>query len=106
MIARRNARIIRVILGILVLTNAATLAGDFALDWWTADSGGEMWTAGGEFELSGTIGQPDANVTVMTGGDFELTGGFWPGVSTPKVASPGDPGDHQEPQDMRPAPPP
>jgi hypothetical protein len=42
----------------------------------------------------------------MTGGGFELTGGFWPGVSTPKVASPGDPGDHQEPKDVRPAPPP
>ena len=32
--------------------------------------------SGGEFELSGTIGQPDAGAT-MTGGDFELTGGFW-----------------------------
>ena len=29
----------------------------------------------GDFELSGTIGQPDAGV--MTSGDFTLTGGFW-----------------------------
>ena len=106
MIARRNARIPRVILGGLVLTSAATLAGDFALDWWTADGGGEMWTSGGEFELSGTIGQPDANVTVMTGGDFELAGGFWPGVSTAKVPSPSDPGGEQQPEDVRPVPPP
>lgn len=84
----------------------ATSANDFALNWWTIDGGGEMWTAGGEFELSGTIGQPDANVTVMTGGDFELAGGFWPGVSTAKVPSPGDSGDAQEPEDVRPVPPP
>ena len=32
---------------------------------------------GGDYELSGTIGQPDAGV--MTGGDFELAGGFWAG---------------------------
>ena len=45
-----------------------------------------MWTTGGDFELSGTIGQPDAG-TVMTGGDFQLTGGFWPGgESTPQFA--------------------
>ena len=37
-----------------------------------------MFTTGGSFELSGTIGQPDAGV--MTGGDFELVGGFWPGA--------------------------
>ncbi|MFQ5806597.1 MAG: hypothetical protein ACE5I3_09120, partial [Phycisphaerae bacterium] len=56
------------------------LADDFTLDWWTVDGGGEMFTTGGDFELSGTVGQPDANVVVMTGGEFELIGGFWPGV--------------------------
>jgi hypothetical protein len=52
------------------------LADEFTLNWWTIDGGGEMWTTGGEFELSGTIGQSDAGTT-MTGGEFELTGGFW-----------------------------
>jgi hypothetical protein len=80
MIARRNAKAVRAILGTLVLTSTAALAGDFALDWWTVDGGGDMWTAGGEFELSVIIGQPDANTTVMAGGNFELTGGFWPAV--------------------------
>jgi hypothetical protein len=42
-----------------------------------------MWTTGGDFELSGTVGQPDANTTVMTGGDFELSGGFWAGAEAP-----------------------
>jgi hypothetical protein len=45
--------------------------------WWnTINGGGDMWTVGGIYELSGTIGQPDAGV-VMTGGVYELTGGFW-----------------------------
>ena len=54
-------------------------AEDYDLNWWTIDGGGETWCIGGDFELSGTIGQPDAGVS-MTGGDFELVGGFWAGV--------------------------
>ncbi len=62
---------------------AIVMGNDFSLDWWTIDSGGATFTTGGDFELSGTIGQPDANVTVMSGGAFELTGGFWPGAEAP-----------------------
>lgn len=40
----------------------------------TVDGGGGRST-GGTLELSGTIGQPDAGT--LTGGAFELTGGFW-----------------------------
>ena len=64
------------VLLMLALASAAALADDFDVDWYTVDGGGDMWTTGGDFELSGTIGQPDAGAT-MTGGDFELTGGFW-----------------------------
>ena len=53
----------------------AALAQNFDLSWYTIDGGGEMFTSGGDFELSGTIGQPDAGA--MIGGDFELVGGFW-----------------------------
>jgi hypothetical protein len=49
-------------------------AQDLLMNWWTVDGGGDMWTTGGDYELSGTIGQPDASEFVMTGGDFELTG--------------------------------
>jgi hypothetical protein len=35
-----------------------------------------MWCAGGGFELCGTIGHPDAGAA-MSGGGFELVGGFW-----------------------------
>ncbi len=48
---------------------------EFDLSWHSIDGGGVMFSAGGDFELSGTIGQPDAGVAF--GGDFELTGGFW-----------------------------
>ncbi len=51
----------------------------------TIDGGGVMRSTGGDFELSGTVGQPDAGVT--TAGGFELAGGFWFPVA---------PGDHDE----------
>jgi len=47
----------------------------FDLSWHTVDGGGVMRSTGGDFELSGTIGQPDAGA--MSGGNFTLTGGFW-----------------------------
>jgi len=40
----------------------------------TTDGGGVMRSTGDEYELSGTMGQPDAGV--MEGGGFELKGGF------------------------------
>lgn len=51
----------------------------FDLTWHTIDGGGHMFAAGGSFELSGTIGQPDAGspAAPLQGGGFELVGGFW-----------------------------
>jgi hypothetical protein len=59
---------------LLALPLAASAAYD--LSWYTVDGGGAMSSAGGTYELSGTIGQPDAGVP-LTGGNFSLTGGFW-----------------------------
>jgi len=60
----------------LLCTVAATTVGeDFDLSWHSFDSGGVIRSTGGDFELSGTIGQPDAGT--LAGGDFELNGGFW-----------------------------
>ena len=50
-------------------------ADEFDLSWHTVDGGGMTFSSGGGFELSGTIGQPDAGV--LTGSGFGLTGGFW-----------------------------
>ena len=73
MTTKRLTSIGTVILG-LALAPAA-YAQDFDLSWHTIDGGGEMFTSGGDFELSGTIGQPDAGA--MIGGEFELVSGFW-----------------------------
>jgi len=64
------------IIGVLGLSASAVPAQDFSIDWHTIDGGGGM-SAGGNFSLSGTLGQPDANARPMTGGEFSLTGGFW-----------------------------
>jgi len=62
----------------LLGTESPTLA-QFEISWYTIDGGGAMSSMGGTFDLAGTIGQPDAQAPpVMTGGTFELTGGFWP----------------------------
>ena len=52
-----------------------TLGQSLAIDWFTIDGGGAMASIGGTFELSGTIGQPDAGS--LANGEYELTGGFW-----------------------------
>jgi hypothetical protein len=44
----------------------------------TIDGGGVMRSTAGIFELSGTIGQPDAGVLIN--GSLTLTGGFWFGT--------------------------
>ncbi len=61
----------------------------YELDWCTLDGGGQMWCAGGEYEMSGTIGQPDAG-TALTGGDFRLVGGFWAFASASTPPAGGD----------------
>jgi len=68
---------------LLLAVPAVLLAQPFTIDWHTLDAGGAMITNDGipgGLELSGTIGQPDASspAAPMTGGSFELVGGFWP----------------------------
>ena len=58
---------------------------DYQIEWYSIDGGGVMNSTGGDFELSGTIGQPDADM--MTGGDFGLSGGFWAVQTCPMVPS-------------------
>ena len=66
-------RVIQLALPLLLVTVAS--GQNFDLSWYSIDGGGEMFSTGGDLELSGTIGQPDTGA--MTGGEFELTGGFW-----------------------------
>ncbi len=76
----RHTRLFAYALAIVLTAGAAALAPQgpsFDLSWHTIDGGGGT-SSGGGFELSGTVGQPDAG-PFMTGGSFELRGGFWAG---------------------------
>lgn len=55
----------------------AQIGGAYELTWSTFDGGGATppGSAGGSYELSGTIGQPDAGNA--SGGAYSLGGGFW-----------------------------
>lgn len=66
---------------LLVLAGAvpAVQSQDFQLSWFTIDGGGATWSAGSNFEISGTIGQFDAGV-IMFGGSFQIEGGLWAGI--------------------------
>jgi len=75
----RNRTVSKAISVVVLLVLPSTLssqgAGDgFDLAWQTIDGGGGT-SAGGDFVVRGTIGQPDAGT--MAGGDFVLRGGFW-----------------------------
>ncbi len=53
---------------------------DYCIDWYTIDSGGEMFSesADEQWQLSGTIGQWNATgAREHSGGGWQLTGGFW-----------------------------
>ena len=55
----------------------AQSGGGYDLTWNTVDGGGYTFSEGGGYSLGGTVGQPDAGV--LSGGDYTLAGGFWPG---------------------------
>jgi hypothetical protein len=67
--------------------------GTFDLSWNTIDGGGATFSTGGppgsQFQLGGTIGQADAG-GLLSGGSFELAGGFWAATSTPIDTCPAD----------------
>lgn len=61
---------------LLAIFNGPAASGQYDLSWYTIDGGGGA-SSSGDFNLTGTIGQPDA--AYSSGGDYELLGGFWPG---------------------------
>lgn len=68
---------------LLLMAPAAQSGGAFSIDWYSIDSGGVMRSIGGDWELSGTIGQPDASqANEHIGGEWSLTGGFWALIAT------------------------
>lgn len=78
----RKRRFLRLLLVPAVGCCVGTLAQaqDFSIDWHTIDGGGEIQseTADQQWQLSGTIGQPDATELIdLSGSGWTLTGGFW-----------------------------
>jgi hypothetical protein len=69
-------RITRLTLIIAALFLSSVSYGDYQIVWSTFDGGGGQ-SSGGQYVLTGTIGQPDAGYS--EGGNYELLGGFWPG---------------------------
>ena len=67
----------RVVFVFLAVVMGSALAQEFEITRSTVDGGGAMHSTGLGFELSGTIGQPDAGKMTSGDGEFELTGGFW-----------------------------
>lgn len=61
---------------------ASTARAQLEISSHTISAGGVTTSTGGNLELGGTIGQPDAQTPpVMSGGTYQLTGGFWPAAA-------------------------
>ena len=74
------------IIASLAFATAGASAQSFDVAWFSIDAGAAVLTdAGGDLEMSVTVGQPDAGF--LSGGEFEMTGG----VSA--ISSPCDPCD-------------
>ncbi|MBL8880847.1 MAG: hypothetical protein JNG88_17170 [Phycisphaerales bacterium] len=63
--------------------------GQYQIAWSSIDSGSAIVLSGADFETGCTAGEHDPSVR-LTGGDFEVISGFWPGVLT----------DYRRPADM------
>jgi hypothetical protein len=82
--------IIRTFAALCFLASAAcvpALAQSYSIDWYKIAGGGGTST-GATYQVSGTIGQPDAG-GAMAGGNYSVTGGFWSLISV--VQTPGAP---------------
>ena len=55
------------------------LSTGYDLSWYTIDGGGATFSTGGSYSLGGSIGQADAGS--LSGGLYQLNGGFWDGAS-------------------------
>jgi hypothetical protein len=65
-----------ILIGLLVAAGAALAQGSgLQVPWYTVDGGGGI-SAGGDYTVHGTIGQPDAGPP-LSGNGFSLSGGFW-----------------------------
>ena len=63
------------ILSLTLVLPAVGFAQQYSIDWFKIAGGGGTST-GATYQVTGTIGQPDAS-SAMSGGQYSVTGGFW-----------------------------
>jgi hypothetical protein len=71
----------------LLLITFKLCAQPYTVDWYKIAGGGGT-SSNGSYQVSGTIGQPDAS-GAMSGGNYSVTGGFWALINV--VQTPGAP---------------
>jgi hypothetical protein len=81
-------KLIFFVCGWLAFVSGLTVAAQsYSVDWYKISGGGGTST-NGTYNVTGTIGQPDAS-GVLSAGNFAVTGGFWALISV--VQTPGAP---------------
>ena len=77
---------ITVCLGVIcqLAAPSSVRAQSYSIDWYKIAGGGGTST-GATYQVTGTIGQPDAS-GAMSGGNYSLTGGFWSLISVVQTA--------------------
>ena len=65
-------------LALVLALITAPASAEFQITQWTIAGGGAIEAQGGDWTLSGTIGQWEATeARALSGGGWSLTGGFW-----------------------------
>ncbi len=91
-VKNKSGSLMRYLLAMVVLSaallgpSARAQSTNYSITWHTIAGGGGA-SSGGNYKLTGTIGQP-ATAT-MSGGNYSLTGGFWSIIAA--VQTPGAP---------------
>jgi hypothetical protein len=76
----------RRLLAVIVAAMSLTALGQFTIDWYKVGGGGGA-SAGGAYQITGTIGQHDASGP-MGGGPYSVSGGFWALYAVPTSGAP------------------
>jgi hypothetical protein len=75
---------VSVVIGLLAAAAAASVGGSFGVEWRSVDGGGGV-SSGGQFALTGAIGQPDTGHS--SAGPYAIQGGSLAGSTIGKSAA-------------------
>ena len=74
----RTMKQILLAMAVALVVSTATVGQTYSIESYVIAGGGGT-SSGGDYTLSGTVGQPSAG-TPLSGGAYTLQGGFWPGL--------------------------